>query len=151
MAESTNTKSVKPSKKINKKEMNEKRMKKLYYEDGFTLGRDTLYSVLKEKFPNDPPSKKQVGTWLRNQKIQQLFRGARRSGGAGSFTPVRPWHSLSADLIDFTNKPAKQYRYILVVVDNFSRFMHTRKLTGKTAVKTAKAMGDIIDTIKKKL
>jgi len=134
----------------NKKTLNETRMKKLYYEDGFTLGRDTLYSVLKEKFPKDPPSKKTVGTWLKNQKIQQLFRGARNSGGAGSFKPISPWHSLSADLIDFTNKPARQWRYILVVIDNFSRFIHTRKMTGKTAEKTAKAMEDILESIKSK-
>ena len=41
--------------------------------------------------------------------------------------PRRPFHSLSLDLIDKSNKPSYnkglQYRYILVIIDNFSRYI----------------------------
>ena len=119
---------------------------KMYYKEGYTLGRQALYGVLKEKYKN-PPSERQVGEWLREQKIDQLYKPTRKSGGVSIFSPTTPFASLSADLIDFTNKPARQFRYILVVIDNFSRFMYTEAMTSKTAATTGKAMGKILDKI----
>lgn len=119
---------------------------KIYYKEGYTLGRTSLFNVLKDKYKN-PPSERQVGEWLREQKIDQLYKPTRKSGGVSVFKPTLPFNSLSADLIDFTNKPARQYRYILVVIDNFSRFMYTQPMTSKTAKTTSKAMEKILDKI----
>ena len=52
-----------------------------------------------------------------------------------------------ADLIDYKkymwyNRP---YRYILVVIDSFSRYAWTRALKTKTAVESAKALESILD------
>lgn len=128
----------------------------LYYKEGFKVGRDKLYDelVLKheklfEKSPEKFPSRRDVMKWLKDQEIHQRYRGAKKSSGISSFKPVKPLHSLSADLIDFVNKPAKNYKYILVVVDNFSRFMWALPITSKKPVATAPAMKRILDEITK--
>ena len=46
---------------------------------------------------------------------------------------------MSMDLIDFNGR--SDLRYILVVIDNFSRYMMTVALTDKTAAKTAVGYG----------
>ena len=128
-----------------------KRLEKTYYKEGYTLGRDALYGVLKDKYPDDkPPTKRGIMAWLKQQELHQLYLATRNSDSAVSFSPYKPLDSLSADLIDNTNKPAQQYRYILVVIDNYSRFMFAEAITGKKAWKTAKAMEKILDRIKKK-
>ena len=127
----------------------EKLLETFYYEEGYTLGRDTLYEELVEKHPNTHPSRREVMRWLKDQEIYQRYRGAKKSGGISSFKPIKPLNSLSADLIDFTNKPARQFRYILVVIDNFSRYMWTRAITSKEPTKTAPAMRDILKEISK--
>lgn len=127
-----------------------KRLEKTYYKEGYTLGRDALYGVLKDKYPDDkPPTKRGILAWLKQQELHQLYLATRNSDSAVSFSPYKPLDSLSADLIDFTNKPAQQYRYILVVIDNYSRYMFAEAITGKKARKTAKAMEKILDRIKK--
>ena len=122
------------------------RLSKLYYEEGYTLGRDAIYSVLKKEYKK-PPSKKDISEWLSKQKLNQVYAQTRKGGSVQSFKPTKPFESLSADLIDFTNKPAQQFRYILVVIDNFSRYMYVEAMTGKTATKTAKAMAKILEKV----
>ncbi len=126
---------------------NKKAITKLYYEDGYTLGRDKLFNILHKKMKGTGPIQVQINYWLKNQKIEQLFRGTRKAGDMDAFRPIKPLSSLSADLIDFTNKALRQYRYILVVIDNFSRYMWTRATTGKTADKIGVAMASIIESI----
>ena len=128
----------------------------LYYKQGFKVGRDKLYDELVtkheklfEKSPEKFPSRRDVMVWLKDQEIHQRFRGAKKSSGISSFRPIKPLHSLSADLIDFTNKPAKNYRYILVVVDNFSRYMWALPITSKKPEATAPAMKRVLDDIMK--
>ena len=123
------------------------RLKQVYYNEGYTLGRDALHGILKGKY-KDPPSKRAIMAWLKHQKLHQLYAQAKNTDTVQSFTPVTPIHSLSADLIDFTNKPAQQFRYILVVVDNFSRYMFAKAITSKTHGTVAKAMGEILDEVK---
>ena len=134
----------------------EKLLEELYYKSGFKVGRDKLYDELVdrhqklfEKNPDKFPSRRDVMKWMKNQEIYQRFRGAKKSSGISSFKPIKPLHSLSADLIDFTNQPAKNFRYILVVVDNFSRYVWVRPLTAKEPQKTGPAMKSILDEIKK--
>ena len=123
------------------------RLNTVYYKEGYTLGRDTLYDIMKQKY-KDPPTKRGIMAWLKEQKLHQLYLQTKQVDSVQSFKPYKPLNSLSADLIDFTNKPAQLFRYILVVVDNFSRFMFSRALTSKKASTTARGMAEILDEIK---
>jgi hypothetical protein len=58
--------------------------------------------------------------------------------------PRRPFHSLSLDLIDKSNKPSIkngfQYRFILVIIDNFSRYIFCYPLMNKSLSTTSMAL-----------
>ena len=120
-----------------------------YYTLGFVLGRDQLYNHLQQKYPppnigpNGPSafdSRDAVGGWLKHQVVDQRFQYQRKPRVVSSMIPVRPYHSISIDLIDKQNTPSlvsdkgivgKKYHYIFVIVDNFSRYMHAYALPDK--------------------
>ncbi len=123
-------------------------IQKAYYDDGMCFGRDGLFEYLKKSMEK-PPSRRVVASWLSRQKLQQEFKGTRNGGTTDFFRPTVPFQSLSIDLIDFNNKPAQSNRkYILVVVDNFSRKMYCETLTSKEPVKSSPKMDKILQRIK---
>lgn len=127
-----------------------KKISDAYYYEGATYGRDALYHYLKNKYGKDTPSRRTVMRWLSRQKLQQEFAQTRKGGTTNYFVPVSPFDSLQVDLIDFNYKETRSgFRYIIVVVDNFSRKMWTKAITSKTAKTTAKGMENIFNQIKK--
>ena len=127
----------------------EKTLNTYYYENGFTYSRDGLFELLKKKQPKSHPSKEEIELWLKQQKIAQLYAQTRKGGVTDAFRPTKPWCQLLMGLTDFTNKPGRSgMRCILVVLDNFSRYMVAVPLTDKTATKTAVGLRKVLDKIK---
>ena len=119
-----------------------------YYTNGFLLGRDALYDHLKRTYPNIAPngipnwdSRDDVGEWLKHQTVSQRFQYQRKPKSVSSMIPIRPFHSVSIDLIDKSKKNSvvigannlvvTTYKYIFVLIDNFSRYMTAYPLTDK--------------------
>ncbi len=138
-------------------------LKDIYYKQGKPYGRNALFNEAKKQFGKKAPTEDFVTEWLKNQEIQQLYSATRKGGSVDRFIATRPWQEVSADLIDFTNRPARQYRYILVLIDNFSRYMYALPITSKKSKPTktnpkseefapssavAKAMEKVLDSIK---
>ena len=115
-----------------------------YYRAGYTFGRDGLYRLLEEKSPDNHPSRRQIARWLSRQKIQQLFLKQDSGGTANRFIPTKPWQNTSIDLIDYNFNQYGKMRYIIVFIDNFSRFMYTAAIPNKEATTCAKAFKDTI-------
>ena len=69
-----------------------------------------------------------------------------------SMIPRRPFHSLSLDLIDKNNKPSYNnglnYRYILVIIDNFSRYLFCYPLVSKSPSSTSIALENSLMILK---
>ena len=65
-------------------------------------GRDTMFDRLKRKFPDTHPPRRAIQRFLNRQSLQQRYSIPRKSTQAQPFRPVKPFHSLSIDLIDFT-------------------------------------------------
>jgi len=131
------------------------KLKKEFYDNGYTLGRDGLWHHMKTVYGEDAaPSRRATMKWLKRQKVQQVFAGTRKGGLTNFFRPKSPFDSISADLIDFNYKPSNHgggtpKRYILVVIDNFSRKMFPQAITAKTAVSTSAGMKKVIEQIKR--
>ena len=106
----------------------DKILKKYYYEDGYTFGRDALFKLLKEDLPAKHPSKRDINKWLKSQKLHQLYKQTRKGGTTDRFRPSYPWKDTAIDLVDFSNKQANFQKYIMVFIDNFSRFMYKNLL-----------------------
>jgi transposase InsO family protein len=124
-------------------------LERFYYDRGYTYGRDALHHLLMRRLPDTHPSKEEIELWLKQQKLQQLYRGQRKGGVTNRFHPTKPWRQTSIDLIDYNFKQSGNMRYIIVFVDNFSRYMYTKGVTGKTAPKVAAGFRDILEKFKK--
>lgn len=127
-----------------------KKLKKAYYDEGYVFGRDNLYHIMKQKYPdeNERPSRRTVMKWLKKQKLHQVYGQTRSGGTTNYFVPKKPFYSISMDLLDFNARQSGPFKYVLVVIDNFSRWMATTPLTSKKAKTTAQGIKKIFDKIK---
>ena len=82
-----------------------------YYFKGFVLGRDRLYEHMVQTYninfgwggtPNMFDSRDQVEEWLKYQHVNTIHQRQRKPKSIDHFRPVRPLHSISIDLIDYT-------------------------------------------------
>ena len=83
----------------------------------FVHGRNRLYNDMKSSYPGVFDSRDAIGEWLKYQEVNQFFQYQKKPKVVSSMIPRRPFHSLSLDLIDKSNK------YILVIIDDFSRYI----------------------------
>ena len=128
----------------------DEKIRKAYYDEGNLFGRDALFHLLKKKHPKSHPSKNEIEAWLGKQELQQLHKQTRKGGATDRFRPSKPWDNISMDLIDYSGRSAPNgKKYILVVVDNFSRFVLARPMLNKEAKTTARHLTSILDEIKK--
>ena len=88
-------------------EAQEERLSKTYYGEGgeapVTMGTNVLYAMMRGADKQDMPSKRAVASWVRRQKLQQVY-GPRRLEGQGdvsSFKPIAPMAALSMDLANY--------------------------------------------------
>ena len=86
-------------------------------------------------------SRDDIGEWLKHQEVNQFFQHQQEPRVVSSMIPRRPFHSLSLDLIDKSNKPSYNkglsYRFILVIIDNFSRYLFCYPLVSKSPSTTS--------------
>jgi DNA repair exonuclease SbcCD ATPase subunit len=47
-------------------------LKTVYYKNHFLFGRDKLYQFIRERYPTEYPTRREVMDWLRTQKVWQL-------------------------------------------------------------------------------
>ena len=125
-----------------------------YYVNGFVHGRNRLYDHLKASYPGVFSSRDDIGEWLKHQEVNQKFQYQQKPKVVSSMIPRRPFHSLSLDLIDKSNKTSYNkglsYRYILVIIDNFSRYLFCYPLPSKSPSTTSIALEKFFNDLEKK-
>ena len=92
------------------------------------------------------PTYKQIQEWLLHQQVYSLSKAAHTNFPRGYVVQSGLHIQWDLDLIDFNNIKAENdgYPYILMVMDQFSRFLYTVKLPNKTPQEVASALAVII-------
>ena len=141
------------------------------------MGGSQMYDRAKELMGSSKqptvalPSKSTVVAWVTAQKLQQVY-APRRSEGHGdisAFKPIAPMVALSMDLGNYqrrqqsaedkdapkAKKGAPKFLddfgadgYVLVVVDNFSRYMWTAALNSKKPSEVVGKLEEILDEVR---
>ena len=119
----------------------------VYHTQRFFFGRDKLYHHLKENHPTAGISIREVMAFLRAQTNYQRNLPPVQTKHFRPIISQRPLESLQIDLQDFTNKPSYGYRYVLIVIDVFSRFVWARPIKEKTAKAVKVAFAAIFNSI----
>jgi transposase InsO family protein len=91
-----------------------------------------------------------VQAWLFQQEEYQLDLPTRQTKSIRPFFAAHPYESIQVDLVDFTNRPSRQYRYILVAIDIFSRYVWAYPLTGKNVAATTRALEKLLEEFEEK-
>lgn len=112
-------------------------LKDLYYSiDSGLCGADVLFKKVNEKYLGI--SQLYVREWLHRQELAQRFKPGRALVVVRPYTTYRPRITWQMDLIDFGEHfKDGQYRYILSVIDVFSKKVWLRGLTQKLAANVA--------------
>ena len=136
-----------------------------YYVKGYVLGRDLLsdhmsYTYNAAALPQDLYHlRDDIMEWLKYQPVHTMHQRQMKPTKIRSFKPNYPFHSFSIDLIDYSKNASvytdphtnitHTYFYILIIIDNYSRFMwaiHMNKIVRFMWLGTFKT-GTLITTI----
>lgn len=113
-------------------------IKEIYLEYGLGAGIKTLYELVSRKYLNI--SRKDIESILKSQSNYQIAQKKPKQINRKHFaTDINKIWNM--DLIDLSNYKSKnsQYRYVMTIVDTFSKYVFLEKLKNKTdeAVKSA--------------
>ena len=129
----------------------EKQLKDIYFNLGeagaYSGGTEVLMRAFRKKYPNSNISKKMVQNFLNHEVSYSLHRNARRNfkrnkiyvSGLNS-----QWCTDLADLGAYSKKN-RGFRYILVVMDVFSRYAYAEALKKKNSRETLAAFKKIVE------
>jgi transposase InsO family protein len=120
----------------------------LYYKEHRTNGRDALFHYISKTLGNKDISRRYIAGWLAKQKVNQIYTRKKPQTNIRPIITSKPGAFLQIDLIDFSNKPSAQnYRYILNVIDVFSRKVWLAPLKKKTSQAVDTALSKILTDI----
>lgn len=121
-------------------------LKSLYYNEGYMMGRDSLYSIVKERFPDDHPSRRAIlHEFLERQETYQLFvRPVTRLKGTKPVRVTKAMKYYQCDLHSVENISERGIKHLFGMVDVLTSMFYCKPMKRKTAEETAKVFGDIL-------
>lgn len=121
---------------------------RLYYEKMHMHGVKRLFDVVRRTRPHGIPRiyQLQVEKYLKNQEVYQLFKQPPKQKSSRQIYSVVPGQFVQVDLVDFTNRPYKNYKYLLTCVDVASRKAWVEPLIRKTASDVQKVITKLFDS-----
>jgi len=118
----------------------------LYFENGVTTGRDKLFYYIKNNHPEFGLTRAQIEYYLKRNEYHQINSRQFKSIHIRPIMSKKPFNLLQMDLIDYARKNT-MYNYVLCVVDVFSRYAWTRRLTSKEDDTVLAGLESIINDI----
>ena len=129
----------------------EKHLKDIYFNLGeagaFSGGTDVLMRAFRKKYPKSNISKKMVQNFLNHEVSYSLHRNARRNFKRNKIYVSGLNSQWCLDLADLGaySKKNRGFRYILVVMDVFSRYAYAEPLKKKNSRETLAGFKKIVE------
>lgn len=98
-------------------------------------GAQKLYNVARREFKGDKPiGLRRIRRWLEKQDVYSINRPVKRTFARNRVIVQKRFDQFDADLADFQKLSDKnnKVKFLLVVIDVFSRFLWVEPLTGKS-------------------
>lgn len=121
-------------------------LRELYYGENFYMGRDKLFALVREHFPDDHPSRRAIlHDFLEKQEVYQLFvRPVTKLKGTKPVSVTKAMKYWQCDLHSVENIQERGYKYLFGIVDVLSSMFYVKPMKRKTAEETAKVFGEIL-------
>jgi predicted XRE-type DNA-binding protein len=115
-----------------------------FYENKNLFGRDKLFTLLKQKYENEAPSRRQIAEWLKLQEINQLYTPSKGKPKDIKSSMTTPHKILAIDLVDLQKFQVKGFKYLLNGIDMSSRFIYSQAMKNKTDAEVLTAFKKIL-------
>jgi transposase InsO family protein len=102
------------------------------------FGRDKLYTIMKEKYP-EHPSRRQIAEWLSKQEVNQLYHPSKGKAKDIKSSMTTPNTILAIDLVNMEKFEVKGFKYLLNCIDMGSRYIYSVPMKNKTDTEVLKA------------
>lgn len=125
---------------------NPKALRKRALEAGYPEGdKNSKRQSVEQNLDNNVASVGAISLWLSKQEVYTLYKNTTKRFKRGYIPPVRTNYQHESDLIDMTqfSKENDNYKYILLMIDTFSRFVWCLPLKTKKTNEVVKSMKEI--------
>ena len=106
-------------------------LNKEFYENLNFFGRDRLFNMLRSKYGDESPSRRQISDFLKNQEINQLYSPSKGKAKTFKSSMTTPNKILAMDLVNMEKFQVRGYKYLFNAVDMSSRFNYSVALKNK--------------------
>jgi len=107
-------------------------LNKEFYVNKNLFGRDKLYFIIKSKYEDTAPSRRQIAEWLAQQEVNQLYRPSKGKAKDIKSSVTTPNTILAIDLMNMEKFMVRDFKYLLNGIDMSSRFFYSIALKNKT-------------------
>ncbi|NQY53276.1 MAG: DDE-type integrase/transposase/recombinase [Campylobacteraceae bacterium] len=131
----------------------EKKISKVFYAkkgpESFVTTPHNVLKRIKIVYPSLKVSIKDIKSFLALQEVYQLHRNSRKRFLTNQIIIAKPDEQMCMDLIDFTafEKYNKGLKFILVAMDQFTRYAYGVPMVNKNEKTCLKAIKDVIDNL----
>jgi len=125
-------------------------LNKEFYENLNFFGRDKLFNLLRNKYGDESPSRRQVADFLKNQEVNQLYAPSKGTAKTFKSSMTTPNKILAMDLVNMEKFQVRGYKYLFNAIDMSTRFNYSVALKNKTDAEVLNGFKKIYNVAKPK-
>ena len=125
-------------------------LNKEFYENLNFFGRDKLFNILRNKYGDRSPSRRQVADFLKNQEVNQLYAPSKGTAKTFKSSMTTPNKILAMDLVNMEKFQVRGYKYLFNAIDMSTRFNYSVALKNKTDAEVLNGFKKIYNVAKPK-
>ena len=107
-------------------------LNKEFYDNLNFFGRDKLFNMLRTKYGDESPSRRQISDWLSQQEVNQLYAPSKGKAKTFKSSMTSVGKILAMDLVNMEKFQVRGYKYLFNAVDMSSRYNYSVALKNKT-------------------
>ena len=119
-----------------------------FYINKNLIGRDKLYNLLKNKYDDRAPSRRQIAEWLKLQEINQIFYPSKGKAKDIKSTITSPHKILGIDIVNMQKHEVRGYKYLLNGIDLSTRYLYSVALKSKDKKEVSKGFEKMLKEVK---
>jgi len=119
-----------------------------FYKNLNFFGRDKLFNILRTKYGDESPSRRQISDWLKLQEENQLYAPSKGTAKTFKSSMTSPNKIFAIDLVNMEKFQVRGYKYLFNAVDMSSRFNYSVALKNKEKEEVLKGFKKIYNKSK---
>ena len=107
-------------------------LNKEFYGNYNFFGRDKIFNLLKNKYADESPSRRQISDWLQQQEVNQIYTPSKGTAKNFKSSMTTPNKILAMDLVNMDKFQVRGFKYLFNAIDMSSKYLYSVSLKKKT-------------------